>query len=65
MQVNTKLRHFSQPSKDTMSLFLKFLFHRFSDEVTADENDVKFKQWNGRERSLYFEPRYDFDNFGH
>ena len=40
-------------------------FFRFSDEITADDNDVKFKQWNGRERSLYFEPRYDFDYFGH
>ena len=39
---------------------MKFPFHRFSDEITADDNDVKFKQWNGRERSLYFEPRYDF-----
>lgn len=29
----------------------------FSDEITADANDVKFRQWNGRDRSLYFEPR--------
>ena len=48
-----------------MGLLMKFHFFRFSDEITADDNDVKFKQWNGRERSLYFEPRYDFDNFGH
>ena len=46
-----------------MSLLMKFPFHRFSDEITADDNDVKFKQWNGRERSLYFEPRYDFGDF--
>ena len=35
----------------------RFYFCRFSDEVTADANDVKFRQWNGRDRSLYFEPR--------
>ena len=44
---------------------MKFPFHRFSDEITADENDVRFKQWNGRERSLYFEPRYGLDNSRH
>ena len=36
----------------------EFHFCRFSDEITADANDVKFRQWNGRDRSLYFEPRY-------
>jgi programmed cell death 8 (apoptosis-inducing factor) len=29
----------------------------FTKEIVADEHDVRFKQWNGRDRSLYFEPR--------
>ena len=41
-----------------MGILILVPFFRFSDEITADDNDVKFKQWNGRERSLYFEPRY-------
>ncbi len=34
----------------------------FSDRVTSDKDDVRFVQWNGRERSLFFEPKDFYTN---